>query len=100
LNRLKDEDNRVTVYGSRHAARQTSVVSFNIKGVSPSEAALYFEERYGILCRPGLQCAPAAHQTIGTFPQGTIRFSFGYFNTPQDVETAGKAIRSLLIDCE
>jgi len=100
LNRLEAEENRVTVYGSRHAARQTAVVSFNIKGVSPSEAALYFEERYGILCRPGLQCAPAAHQTIGTFPQGTIRFSFGYFNTPQDVETAGKAIRSLLIDCE
>jgi cysteine desulfurase family protein len=86
----------ITVYGPPDAESRTSVVSFNIAGVSPSEAALELDERFGILCRPGLHCAPAAHRTIGTFPQGTIRFGFGYFNTQKDISTGLEAIRSLV----
>lgn len=85
----------ITVYGPLDAASRTAVVSFNIAGVSPSEAALMFEERFGILCRPGLQCAPAAHRTIGTFSGGTIRFGFGYFNTDEEISFALEAIRCL-----
>jgi cysteine desulfurase family protein len=96
LNQLKEFKDRVTVYGPNNASQQTAVVSFNVKGISPSDAALYFEESWGILCRPGLHCSPAAHRTIGTFPRGTIRFSFGFFNTGQDVDIACEAVRSLL----
>jgi cysteine desulfurase family protein len=85
----------ITVYGPPDAASRTAAVSFNIAGVSPSEAALEFDERFGILCRPGLHCAPAAHRTIGTFSQGTIRFGFGYFNKEEEVSFALKAIQSL-----
>ncbi len=85
----------VTVYGPPDAASRTAVVSFNIAGVSPSEAALELDERFGILCRPGLHCAPAAHRTIGTFSQGTIRFGFGYFNKDEEIAMALEAIRSL-----
>jgi cysteine desulfurase family protein len=85
----------ITVYGPPDAESRTSVVSFNIAGVSPSEAALELDERFGILCRPGLHCAPAAHRTIGTFPQGTIRFGFGYFNTKEEVSFGLEVIRSV-----
>jgi len=85
----------VTVYGPPDAASRTAVVSFNIAGVSASAAALELDERFGILCRPGLHCAPAAHRTIGTFPQGTIRFGFGYFNNDEEIDLALEAIRSL-----
>ncbi|MCK9362583.1 MAG: aminotransferase class V-fold PLP-dependent enzyme [Syntrophales bacterium] len=85
----------IALYGPPDAASRTAVVSFNIAGVSPSEAALMFEERFGILCRPGLQCAPAAHRTIGTFSGGTIRFGFGYFNTDEEISFALEAIRCL-----
>lgn len=85
----------IAVYGPRDAESRAAVVSFNIHGVSPSEAALQLDERFGILCRPGLHCAPAAHRTIGTFSQGTIRFGFGYFNTDEEVSLALEAIRSL-----
>lgn len=85
----------ITVYGTPDAAIRTAVVSFNIAGVSPSEAALELDERFGILCRPGLQCAPAAHRTIGTFPRGTIRFGFSYFNTDEEISFALEAIRLL-----
>jgi cysteine desulfurase family protein len=85
----------VTVYGPPDAASRTAVISFNIAGVSPSQAALELDERFGILCRPGLHCAPAAHRTIGTFSQGTIRFGFGYFNKDEEIAMALEAIRAL-----
>lgn len=85
----------ITVYGPPNTANRTAVVSFNIAGVSPSEASLELDERFGILCRPGLHCAPAAHRTIGTFSQGTIRFGFGYFNKDEEISFALEAIRSL-----
>ncbi|PKN75780.1 MAG: cysteine desulfurase [Deltaproteobacteria bacterium HGW-Deltaproteobacteria-10] len=96
LEQLKEFKDRVTVYGTTDTARRTAVVSFNLKDVSPSDAALYFEDKHGILCRPGLHCAPSAHRTIGTFPQGTIRFSFSFFSTRQDIDEAVGAIRDLL----
>ena len=93
---LRDLQDEVMVYGPQDASRQTAVVSFNIKDASASDAASYFEENRCILCRPGLHCAPSAHRTIGTFPRGTIRFSFGFFNTEQDVDDACAALRELV----
>lgn len=86
----------VAIYGRPDAESRTAVVSFNIAGISPSEVALELDERFGILCRSGLHCAPAAHRTIGTFSQGTIRFCFGYFNTEDEISLGLKAIRSLI----
>jgi selenocysteine lyase/cysteine desulfurase len=86
----------ITVYGPAGATNRTAVVSFNIAGITSAEAALEFDERFRILCRPGLHCAPAAHRTIGTFPRGTIRFGFGYFNTEEEISMALEAIRSLI----
>jgi selenocysteine lyase/cysteine desulfurase len=54
------------------------------------------DERYGILCRVGLHCAPAAHRTIGTFPQGSVRFGMGYFNTSEQISTATAALQELI----
>ena len=96
LERLEAFKDQVTVYGLNDAARQTAVISFNVKNISPSDAAMFFEEKFGILCRPGLHCAPAAHRTIGTFPQGTVRFSFGFFNTSRDMDRAAKAVMALI----
>jgi selenocysteine lyase/cysteine desulfurase len=53
------------------------------------------EQRFGIKTRVGLHCAPLAHRTIGTHPTGTVRFSFGYYNTAQEIEKAVKALREL-----
>ena len=53
------------------------------------------EQEFGILTRCGLHCAPAAHRSLGTFPQGTIRFSLGFANTEQDVDAAVAALRAI-----
>ncbi|MGQ9516376.1 MAG: aminotransferase class V-fold PLP-dependent enzyme [Anaerolineae bacterium] len=85
----------VRIYGPDDPELQVAVVSFTIAGMSPSEAALALDEEFGVMCRVGLHCAPAAHRTIGTFPQGTIRFSSGYFNTPAEIDQALEAVEVL-----
>jgi selenocysteine lyase/cysteine desulfurase len=96
LEQLERLGEAVLLYGPREPKRRTSVVSFNVAGVSPSEAALFFDERFAILSRPGLHCAPAAHRTIGTFPVGTVRFSFGFFNTEDQIDRSAAAVAALL----
>lgn len=87
--------NGAHIYGPCDASRQISVVSFNIDGLTPSEVSFALDEQSSIMSRPGLHCAPAAHRTIGTFPGGTVRFSFGYFNTEDDIERALDAVQQI-----
>ncbi len=85
----------VTVYGGLDAARQTATVSFNIAGKEPSEVGQRLDEEYAIMCRVGLHCAPAAHKTLGTYPDGTVRLGLGAFNTEEEVDAALRAVRAL-----
>jgi cysteine desulfurase/selenocysteine lyase len=94
LSGLGSVDN-VTLYGPEDASLQTATVSFSIGGMESSEVALRLDEEYDIMCRPGLHCAPSAHRTIGTFPQGTVRFALGFFNTEEEVSQAVEAVRQI-----
>ena len=85
----------VTVFGGLEASQQTATVAFDVGGLEPSEVGLRLDEEYGIMCRVGLHCSPAAHKTIGTFPVGTVRFGLGAFNTAQEVDSALAAIEAL-----
>jgi cysteine desulfurase family protein len=96
LDRLHALGEDVTIYGPRSAEDRISVISFKLRDITASDAALYLDEHWGIMCRPGLHCAPAAHRTIGTFPHGTVRFSFGFFNTEAHADLAAEALRQLV----
>lgn len=85
----------VTLYGPPNPAHRVAVVSFTLENLSPSEVALRLDEEFGILCRSGLHCAPSAHRTIGTFPEGTVRLSPAYFNTPDEIDSAIQAVAHL-----
>ena len=85
----------IVLYGPADAALRTGVVSFNIAGAVPSEVGLILDRSFGIMARTGLQCAPSAHRTLGTFPAGTVRFSFGWFNKRAEVEFAVKALKEI-----
>jgi cysteine desulfurase/selenocysteine lyase len=76
------------VYGPKNAAKQVAVVSLRLGDFAPLELSHRLYERGRLMTRSGLHCAPGAHQMIGTYPLGTTRFSFGYFNTPADIEKA------------
>lgn len=85
--------NGVTVYGPDEDIKQLAVVSFNIDGVDSQEVAMILDQHYKIAVRAGLHCTPLAHQSIGTIGQGgTLRASFGIFNTVDEVEKFVQAI--------
>ncbi|PIV20303.1 MAG: cysteine desulfurase [Deltaproteobacteria bacterium CG_4_8_14_3_um_filter_45_9] len=86
---------QVKLYGPESHKDRMATLSFNFTHLSPSDGASHLEKEFGILCRPGLHCAPAAHHTIGTFPEGTIRFGLSIFNTGTDIETAIQAISQI-----
>ena len=108
----------VTIYGPLNPAQQVATVSITFdnalskdfesswgcgainlewfdNGIPIREAEDLLKNQYNILVRVGLHCAPLANKTIGTFPDGTIRLSMGYFNTLEDIELAVQAIRRI-----
>lgn len=85
----------VTLYGPETAAERSPIVSVTFDGVVPSEAGFLLEEGFDVLTRVGLHCAPAAHRCIGTYPQGTVRFSPGYFTTEAGIDAALEGCRYL-----
>jgi len=85
----------LTIYGPDRIEHRVAVISINLAGWSPSDLALTLDREFGIMTRSGLHCAPRVHRAIGTFPQGTVRFSFGWFNTPSEVETVLAALNNI-----
>jgi cysteine desulfurase family protein len=72
------------------------VLSFSVEGMDPGQLGDDLDRQFGIACRTGLHCAPHAHRALGTYPDGTIRFSFGIFNTVAEVDYTVDAIRQLI----
>lgn len=86
---------RLDVIGKKDIAERVAVVSVSARSRDNAELAFELENRYGILTRVGLHCAPSAHKTLHTYPEGTIRFSFGHENTVEEVDTAIAALKEL-----
>ena len=85
----------VNIVGKQDIQDRTAVVSITIDSMDPASIAYELESTYHIMTRVGLHCAPRAHQTLGTYPEGTVRFSFGYANTHEDVESALSALQRI-----
>jgi len=86
---------KVEIFSGRNPDRQIGPVSIRIKGLEPAQVGKVMDEKYEIACRPGLHCAPGTHKFLGTFPAGTVRFSFGYFNTDDQADAAVQAIHEI-----
>ena len=85
----------IRIVGRRDLQNRTGVVSIQTLTKELSQAAFELDAEYGIQTRVGLHCAPSAHTTLGTYPTGTIRFSFGWFNTEADVDAALHALEEI-----
>lgn len=86
----------VNIVGKQDIQDRTAVVSITIDSMDPASIAYELESTYHIMTRVGLHCAPRAHQTLGTYPEGTVRFSFGHANTHEDVVSALSALHRIL----
>ena len=82
----------VTVYAPANGKMRVSTISINVAGWDASDVGTLLDVDYDILTRTGLQCAPKAHEHLGTSPRGTVRFSIGPFNTEAHILAAIKAV--------
>ena len=82
---------QIEIIGKRSRGKD-GVVSIDIPGKDNGEVSHRLYREYGISTRCGLHCAPSAHRTLGTFPRGTIRFSFSHFNRMEDAKHALDAL--------
>lgn len=109
----------VTLYGPLKPEKQAPILSMTFDGalpeglshtiggcggraipatfesVHPHEAGSALKDEFEIMVRVGLHCAPLAHKALGTFPDGTVRFSMGYFNTIEEIDMAAKAVKKI-----
>lgn len=86
---------RIRLVGKKDVSGRTGVVSIQTPCHELSDVAFRLDDTYGIMTRVGLHCAPSAHKALGTYPTGTIRFSFGWHNTTEDVSLALTALKEL-----
>ena len=98
LNGLKARGLGIEILGKTGREGRTGVVSIRTPGHGLAQTAARLDEAYGIMTRVGLHCAPYAHRTLGTFPEGTIRFSFGWWNRAEQVEAAVEALGRILAE--
>ncbi len=91
-----EKEGLLRIAGIKGREGRVGVVSVLPAKTDPAELAFRLDSEYGIMTRVGLHCAPSAHKTLGTFPAGTVRFSFGYSTSEDDIEYALKAIGEIL----
>lgn len=86
----------ITLHGPTDAAMRVGVLSFTVAGKDSSALAFELDQRFDIAVRAGLHCAPRAHRTLGTFPDGTVRMSPGWFTTREDIAIFTDAVVTCL----
>lgn len=90
-----EELSEVRIVGKKTMEHRTAVVSLDFLNQDNAIAAFRLEQEYGIMTRVGLHCAPLAHQSLGTFPKGTVRFSFSENNTEEEISRGIEAVRMI-----
>ncbi len=86
----------VRIVGSMDTNCRTAVVSLVFQNRDQGRVCHQLQKGYGIMTRSGMHCAPSAHRTLGTFPEGTVRFSFGHYNTKEEIDDTIKALIEIL----
>lgn len=88
-------EKNIRIIGKKNTSDRCAVVSLQTLQPDMSMVAYELDSTYSIMTRVGLHCAPSAHKTFGTYPSGTIRFSFGPKNTSREVETTLDALKKI-----
>ena len=91
LETVKDKE----IYGPKDCEKILSVISFNIKNKRPEDISTILDQKYDIMLRAGLHCAPTAHSVINTKDRGSLRIGIGYFNTKDNIDKLVEALNNL-----
>jgi selenocysteine lyase/cysteine desulfurase len=90
------DNDDIEIIGHHGLENRTAVISLDFKTKDNAVISFNLERQFNIATRVGMHCAPAAHKTLNTFPNGTIRVSFSYFNTIEEVKYLIDAIQELM----
>jgi selenocysteine lyase/cysteine desulfurase len=85
----------VTLYGPTDPADSVGIVSLNVAGVPCATVARLLDDQWRVMTRAGLHCSPAGHRSLGTAPEGTIRFSWGNDTSEHDIDVAVEAVAAI-----
>jgi cysteine desulfurase / selenocysteine lyase len=85
----------VSMIGPLDARRRAGLVAFNIKGMVSAPVGTRLDDEFSIMVRCNTHCAPEAHREAGTFPEGAVRVSPGYFTKPAEIEEFLRAVRTI-----
>ena len=96
LQALDDTGRHIRIIGKKDLTDRNAVVSIQTPEIDMSQVAWQLDNEYGVMTRVGLHCAPNAHTTLGTYPAGTIRFSFGPENTKNELDFAIQGLKKIL----
>ena len=96
LQALDDTGRHIRIIGKKDLTDRNAVVSIQTPEIDMSQVAWQLDNEYGVMTRVGLHCAPSAHKTLGTYPAGTIRFSFGPENTKNELDFAIQGLKKIL----
>ena len=96
LQALDDTGRHIRIIGKKYLTNRNAVVSIQTPEIDMSQVAWQLDNEYGVMTRVGLHCAPNAHKTLGTYPAGTIRFSFGPENTKNELDFAIQGLKKIL----
>lgn len=96
LQALDDTGRHIRIIGKKDLTDRNAVVSIQTPEMDMAQVAWQLDSEYGIMTRVGLHCAPNAHKTLGTYPAGTIRFSFGPENTQEELDAAIYGLKKIL----
>lgn len=86
----------VRIVGEPDPFKRCPIVAVDFVGKDNAEIGFSLESNYGIMTRCGLHCAPSAHKSLGTFPQGVVRFSVGATTTIDQIDAVIKSIKCIL----
>ena len=95
ISKIKDIPG-VRIAGKQDGSDRVAVVAVDFTEWDNAMIAFDLEQEYGVMTRVGLHCAPLAHKTLHTYPQGVVRFAFSASNTKEEIDICIDGINNLL----
>ena len=86
----------LSILGPVNLEQRTAVVSITVDNYIPDQLSAVLDMVFGVATRAGLHCAPQAHQVAGTLENGALRFSPGFFTTPEEIDYAVESLQGIL----
>lgn len=93
LNQIEE----LEVKGINGIHNRTGVISVVSRNMDCGTLAFRLDEKFKICARPGLHCSPATHKTLGTAPEGTLRFSIGYTTNKDELSFVTESLKQIFI---